>query len=162
MSDTPPANDHYQYADRAQAALLNMVRDVLREAATDGLAGAHHFYITYYTQSQGVVMSDALRANHPEEITIVLQNQYKNLHVDEDGFRVTLNFNNTPEDLHVPFAALSKFYDPSVAFGLMFDVEPPDMPPDMIEEETVPDEIPEAADKSSGEVVSLDNFRDKP
>ena len=181
MSDTfppqDPPQDFYQYADRAQDALLHMVRSVMREAAEDGLVGEHHFYLTFYTQAAGVEMSDRLRANHPQEITIVLQNQFEDLQVHDESFEVTLSFNNQPERLHVPFAALSKFYDPSVAFGLMFDVEDPS--------ETALDDLGDAlindileagheagavaaqeeqADldtATSGEVVSLDSFRDK-
>ena len=188
MSDSTPNEDIYRYADRAQAALLAMVRDVMREAAENGLAGAHHFYLTYYTQAEGVEMSDRLRATHPQEITIVLQNQFEDLVVNEDGFEVTLSFNNVPERLRVPFAALSKFYDPSVAFGLMFDAEAPDdldadgalgnedpLINDILEagalaaeeEQAAPDGQTGETDKKdksenqTGEVVSLDSFRDK-
>ena len=174
MADTSDdSGDIYKYADRAQAALLGMVRKVMQEAATDGLAGGHHFYITYYTQADGVVISDRLRAQHPEEITIVLQNQFEDLQIEEDAFRVTLSFNDTPERLTVPFAAVSKFYDPSVAFGLMFDVDAPDIDLAAIEDQdNIVDAIlsaeEEQADTPSkvdaekkGEVVSLDSFRDK-
>ena len=115
ISDSP--DDIYKYADRVQVALLDMVRSVMREAASQGLAGGHHFFITYFTHADGVVISDKLRAQHPEEITIVLQNQYEDLEIEEDVFHVTLSFNDTPERLTVPFAAMSKFYDPSVALA---------------------------------------------
>ncbi len=173
ISDSP--GDIYKYADRAQAALLDMVRTVMREAATDGLAGGHHFYITYFTHAEGVVMSDRLRAQHPEEITIVLQNQFEDLVIEDAAFHVTLSFNDTPERLTVPFNTVSKFYDPSVAFGLMFDVEAPIV--DIVsldDHDAIMDAILAAeekqadgpADKKSkeektGEVVSLDSFRDK-
>jgi hypothetical protein len=108
-----------------------------------------------------------MRAAHPEEITIVLQNQFEDLEVDDDAFRVTLSFNNQAERLVVPFKALSKFYDPSVAFGLMFDVEPPfteDAKAPLEEETGLAEDGQKAAPKpdgASGEVVSLDSFRDK-
>jgi hypothetical protein len=173
MSDT--TQDFYQYADRAQTALLSMVRDILREAAENGLAGNHQFYLTYHTRANGVEMSDKLRASHPQEITIVLQNQYKDLTVNDDDFEVTLSFNNEPERLRIPFSALSKFYDPSVAFGLMFDADEPEDTGFAESEDALINEIFEAgalagetdADTPSenapetGEVVSLDSFRDK-
>lgn len=168
-SDT--TDDFYQYAERAQTALLDMVKNVLRQVAQDGLVGEHHFYLTYYTQSEGVVLSDKMRAAHPEEITIVLQNQFEDLEVDEDAFQVTLSFNNQAERLVVPFKALSKFYDPSVAFGLMFDVEPPlsedpeaDLEDDLEDNYGLAEGDQKTAPKpdgASGEVVSLDSFRDK-
>lgn len=167
------SGDIYKYADRAQAALLGMVRKVMQEAASEGLAGGHHFYITYYTQADGVVISDKLRAQHPEEITIVLQNQFEDLQIEQDAFHVTLSFNDTPERLTVPFSAVSKFYDPSVAFGLMFDVDAPDIDLTAIEDhDGIVDAILSAeeeqanapndkSDDKRGEVVSLDSFRDK-
>jgi uncharacterized protein len=167
------SEDIYKYADRAQTALLDMVRSVMQEAAREGLAGGHHFYITYYTHADGVVISDRLRAQHPEEITIVLQNQYEDLQIEDAAFHVTLNFNDTPERLTVPFAAVSKFYDPSVAFGLMFDVDAPDVDFATLEEQdAIVDAILSAEEEQSnaptsnqdekkGEVVSLDSFRDK-
>jgi hypothetical protein len=174
MTDSNDTSDDiYKYADRAQAALLDMVRGVMREAAENGLSGAHHFYVTYYTHAEGVKMSDRLRAQHPEEITIVLQNQFEDLQIEEEAFHVTLSFNDTPERLTVPFAAVSKFYDPSVAFGLMFDVDAPDIDLAAIEdqdsivdailsaEENQADALDSDADKKRGEVVSLDSFRDK-
>ncbi len=174
MTDTSDdSGDIYKYADRAQAALLDMVRKVMQEAASEGLAGGHHFYITYFTHSEGVVISDRLRAQHPEEITIVLQNQFEDLQIEQDAFHVTLSFNDTPERLTVPFAAVSKFYDPSVAFGLMFDVEAPNVELAAIEDQDgIVDAILSAeeeqanapndkSDDKRGEVVSLDSFRDK-
>lgn len=166
MSDTSPPDDIYQYAERAQAALLGMIRDVMAEAGENGLVGGHHFYLTFNTHAPGVEMSDELRAAHPTEITIVLQNQFENLEVSEADFSVTLYFNQKREDLVVPWAALSKFYDPSVAFGLMFDVDDTtqDIPlydEDMMapEEDTQAD-APQPDDAPRGEVVSLDSFRD--
>ena len=171
ISDSP--DDIYKYADRVQVALLDMVRSVMREAASQGLAGGHHFFITYFTHADGVVISDKLRAQHPEEITIVLQNQYEDLEIEEDAFYVTLSFNDTPERLTVPFAAMSKFYDPSVAFGLMFDVDEPDIDSTALaEQDAMVDAVLSAEEEQSGgpeikqeekkgEVVSLDSFRDK-
>ena len=171
ISDSP--DDIYKYADRVQVALLDMVRSVMREAASQGLAGGHHFFITYFTHADGVVISDKLRAQHPEEITIVLQNQYEDLEIEEDAFHVTLSFNDTPERLTVPFAAMSKFYDPSVAFGLIFDVDAPDIDfAALAEQDAMVDAIlsaeesqtgaPKAtAEDKKGEVVNLDSFRDK-
>jgi len=166
------SEDKIDYASRAQKALLSVARDVIAEAAEKGLIGQHHFYITYRTQDQGVVMSDKLRAAHPVEITIVLQNQFEDLTVEEEHFSVRLSFNQQPETLIVPFAAISKFYDPSVAFGLMFEDEEFDDVDDL--DDTIFDDDNEDSvfvsqassdqetdEKPAGEVISLDSFRDK-
>lgn len=115
------AEDLIGYNERARNALLNMVREVLLEVAQKGLQGAHHFYITYDTQAPGVVMSDYLRESHPDDITIVLQNQFEDLAVYDDNFTVRLSFNHRPETLIVPFKAITRFYDPGVSFGLSFE-----------------------------------------
>ena len=103
----------------------------------------------------------------------MLQNQFEDLQIEQDAFHVTLSFNDTPERLTVPFAAVSKFYDPSVAFGLMFDVEAPNVELAAIEDqdsivdailsaEETQSDAPSAPDGGKkGEVVSLDSFRDK-
>ena len=166
------SEDKIDYPSRAQKALLGVVREVIAEAAEKGLIGQHHFYITYRTQDQGVVMSHKLRAAHPVEITIVLQNQFEDLTVEEEHFSVRLSFNQQPETLIVPFAAISKFYDPSVAFGLMFEDEEFDDVDDL--DDTIFDDDNEDSvfvsqassdqetdEKPAGEVISLDSFRDK-
>ncbi len=56
-------------------------------------------------------------------MTIILQYQFWDLKVNEDGFEVGLHFKNIPERLHVPFDAVAGFYDPSVQFGLKFEAQ---------------------------------------
>ena len=70
----------------------------------------------------GVRMSQALREKYPQDMTIVLQHQFWDLGVTEHSFEVGLSFSGVPERLLVPFDALSGFFDPSVQFGLKFDL----------------------------------------
>jgi hypothetical protein len=51
-------------------------------------------------------------------MTIVLQYKFWDLFVYDDRFEVKLSFNNMPERLVVPFAAIKNFVDPSVPYGL--------------------------------------------
>ena len=111
----------YQYDQMVDAALRGVVRQVLTDIAKNGLRGAHHFYISFHTDRPDVQMPDYLRTRYPQEITIVLQHQYWDLSVGADAFDVTVSFNKHPEKLHVPFAALTAFVDPSVRFGLQFE-----------------------------------------
>jgi hypothetical protein len=83
--------------------------------------GEHHFYISFDTHAPGVRISDRLREQYPEEMTIVLQHQFWDLNVSEEGFEVGLAFKGVPERLVVPFAALKGFFDPSVQFALQFE-----------------------------------------
>ncbi len=101
-------------------ALRGVVRRTLRQIAVQGLPGEHHFYITFDTAAPGVELSDRLREAHPGEMTIVLQHQFWDLAVDDNGFQVGLSFQSVPETVRVPFEAVSSFVDPSVNFGLQF------------------------------------------
>jgi hypothetical protein len=113
--------DHIRYDLLTQQALRGVVRNVLTETAKKGLIGDHHFYISFDTQAEGVRLSNRLRAQYPEEMTIILQHQYWDLTVNEQGFEVGLSFGGVPEKLGVPFDAIKGFFDPSVQFGLQFE-----------------------------------------
>jgi uncharacterized protein len=115
------SKDLIRYDLQVQDALRGVVRKVLSDAARDGLPGEHHFYITFRTHASGVKLSNRLREQYPEEMTIILQYQFWDLKVDEVGFEVGLHFKNVPERLIVPFEAIAGFYDPSVQFGLKFE-----------------------------------------
>jgi hypothetical protein len=115
------SKDLIRYDLQVQDALRGVVRKVLSDAARDGLPGDHHFYITFRTHAPGVKLSQRLREQYPEEMTIILQYQFWDLKVDDQGFEVGLHFKNVPERLQVPFEAIAGFYDPSVQFGLKFE-----------------------------------------
>jgi uncharacterized protein len=119
----PMPVDHIRYDLLMQDALRSVIRVVLTDVAVKGLPGEHHFYVTFDTRADGVRLSARLKASYPEEMTIVLQHQFRDLAVGEDGFDVGLQFNGIPERLHVPFRAVKAFMDPSVQFGLQFAVE---------------------------------------
>jgi len=119
----PMSTDLIRYDLQVQDALRGVVRKVLSDAAREGLPGEHHFYITFRTQAPGVNLSNRLREQYPEEMTIILQHQFWDLKVDDIGFQVGLHFKNIPEKLVVPLDAISGFYDPSVQFGLKFEAQ---------------------------------------
>jgi hypothetical protein len=115
------AVDHIRYDILAQEALRGVVRTVLADAAKNGLPGEHHFYISFDTRADGVRLSPRMLAEYPKEITIVLQHQFWDLMVTEEGFEVGMSFGGIPERVAVPFAAVKAFLDPSVEFGLRFE-----------------------------------------
>ena len=94
---------------------------MLVDVAKNGLPGEHHFYISFDTRAEGVRLSPRMLAQYPEEITVVLQHQFWDLVVTEEGFEVGMSFGGIPERLNVPFAAVKGFFDPSVQFGLQFE-----------------------------------------
>ncbi|WP_339834440.1 ClpXP protease specificity-enhancing factor SspB [uncultured Parvibaculum sp.] len=153
------AEDLMRYDMLAQEALKGVVRRALRIARDQGLPGEHHFYISFRTGAPGVEISPKLKAQYPEEMTIVLQHQFWNLEVSEERFSVDLTFNKIPEKLVVPFSAVQGFFDPSVQFGLQFHVDGASATGPAAAEASTPVE-PEAK-PAEGEVVSLDAFRKK-
>src|SRR3982751_2295716 len=112
------AQDHIRYDILTQEALRGVVRKVLAEVARTGLPGEHHFFISFITKAPGVRVSQRLLDQYPNDMTIVLQNQFWDLKVSEVGFEVGLSFDDKPETLVIPFTAIKGFFDPSVQFGL--------------------------------------------
>ena len=134
--------DHIRYDILVQEALRGMVRDVLTEAAKNkGMPGEHHFFITFDTTAEDVRLSDRLRAQYPEEMTIVLQHQFWDLKVTDDAFEVGFSFGGVAERLLVPFDAIKAFADPSVQFTLQFETltEAADDDTDEVEEVDTPE-----------------------
>ena len=114
--------DHIRYDILVQEALRGMVRDVLAKAAKNkGMPGEHHFFITFDTTAEDVQLSPRLHAQYPEEMTVVLQHQFWDLKVTDEGFEVGLSFGGVAERLRVPFGAIKAFADPSVQFTLQFE-----------------------------------------
>jgi hypothetical protein len=112
--------DLLQYDKLVERALKNVVREALMHVAAHGLPGAHHLYLTFRTDHPGVTIPEELRAKYPVEMTVVLQYQFWDLLVGDEGFQVTLSFNDRRQKLIIPFAAVNAFADPSVNFALQF------------------------------------------
>jgi hypothetical protein len=180
------ATDHIRYDILAQDALRGVVRTVLADAAKNGLPGEHHFKITFNTAAPGVRLSDRMRAQYPESMTVILQHQFWDLAVDDDVFEVGLSFGGISERLTVPFEAITAFYDPAVQFGFQFEIidetpaeqhaapkAPETVPkPSVVPAAGRPDALPAPAatpqkpdpapdDGGGAEVVRLDRFRKK-
>ena len=118
------------YDEIVQEALRAVVGRVLGAVEKSGghLPGNHHFYITFKTGAAGVNIPQHLRERFPDEMTIVMQNKFWDLNVDEHGFTVGLTFNQIPAKLDIPFAAITAFVDPAVDFGLQFQATAEDEP----------------------------------
>jgi hypothetical protein len=180
--DQAMSTDHIRYDLLARDALRGVLRRVLTDAAEQGLPGEHHFFITFMSKADGVKISPRLLAQHPEEMTIILQHQFWDLKVSEERFEVGLSFGGIPERLVVPFNAIKSFYDPSVQFGLQFEpaeteAAAADMPPAApspaapspavlaVPDAPSPPAATETEDKpkpsEGAEVVRLDRFRKK-
>ena len=144
------------YAHWTEEALRAVVQEALVHTAKHGLAGEHHFYITFRTDHPGVSIPGHLKARYPQEMTIVLQHRFWDLKVDPAAgtFSVGLSFGGVPAVLTMPFRALTAFADPHVRFGLR--CQGLAAPPAAAE----PEQPPQNAE--GPQVVSLDAFRRKP
>ena len=159
------ADDMIGYEHLMQDALRGVVRAALQEAASPrGLPGKHHFYITFRTHAPGVIIPEHLRARYPDEMTIVLEHQFWDLEVYVDRFRVILKFSGQPHPITIPFSAISRFFDPSVKFGLQFEHRHVDETR-MVSGDSPGSAPPRVQDapvaSSDNSVVSLDAFRKK-
>jgi hypothetical protein len=158
MAADGPPEDLMGYDALAQEALRGVVRAALKRAAEPGgIPGDHHFYITFKTRAPGVSGPVEILGQYPDEMTIVLQHQYEDLAPGETFFAVTLRFKGIPRPLSIPYAAVTRFYDPSVQFVLQFDAPAGLVPPEP--EPPVDDDAAPADDEPK--VVSLDQFRKK-
>jgi hypothetical protein len=165
----PMRRSPIDYGRLVEGALRTVVRDVLRRLGKEGVPPPHHFYITFRTRHPGVTLPDFLRERYPVEMTIVLQHQFWDLEVDDQGFSVTLSFNDRMQQLRIPFEAIKVFADPGVEFGLQFTLDDDG-------EASVADNVkllggqeqeaaaPAKADvpaSGGAEIVALDRFRKK-
>ncbi len=164
------ADDLIGYDHLMQDALRSVVRAALQMAASArGLPGKHHFYITFRTRGPGVIIPEHLANRYPDEMTIVLEHQFWELEVFQDRFRVILKFSGQPHPIVIPFSQITRFFDPSVKFGLQFEsnVEEPRLAAgdesamaaaQNARGEDTPAPAPAAP---AGGVISLDAFRNK-
>jgi hypothetical protein len=152
MSDETP-DSLIPYDEIVQEALRAVVGRVLGAVERGGgvLPGNHHFYITFKTGAPGVRIPQHLRERFPDEMTIVLQNKFWDLAVDEIGFTVGLSFNQIPAKLEIPFAAITAFVDPAVDFGLQFHAAVADIEP--AAHEDAENDAPETAEQGGKQDV---------
>ena len=170
--------DALHYEQWIIEALRGVVVRALTHSVSHGLPGDHHYYITFRTGLDGVDLPDHLRAQYPDEMTIVLQHQFWDLEVDDEAFSVTLSFKGRSARLRVPIHAVTAFADPSVNFGLQLKADRVFKPAGSKEKEmkgatkgaaspsepSTPTRKKAPArkkKKKSGEVIPLDSFRKK-
>jgi len=170
MAEDQHHHDFMRYDLMAQEALRGVIRQaLLRAASHQGMPGEHHFYISFRTRAPGVSVPEDLAERYPDEMTIVIQHQFWELTPGESGFSVVLRFGGQPKKLTVPYAAVTRFHDPSVPFALQFEpVESDEIPadelapPEVLRPKARPAETESPPPEGDGpKIVSLDQFRKK-
>jgi hypothetical protein len=173
MAEDQNHRDLMRYDLMEQEALRGVVKQALKQAASaQGIPGDHHFYISFQTQAPGVSVPEELVERYPDEMTIVLQHEFWELAPGETFFTVVLRFGGQPKKLSIPYAAVTRFHDPSVPFALQFEpveIEAAEPKPDPVDPEvlrpkaktsSIDDETP-TPDDDGPKIVSLDQFRKK-
>lgn len=149
------------YGKLMHSAMRGLIQEVLTDVRDKGLPGAHHFFITFDTTHPDARLAPWLRERYPTEMTVVMQHWFDNLEVNDDGFGVTLNFGDEPENLYIPYDAIQTFVDPSVEFGLRFEShdEDDDEEGEDDDQADFAEDVEDETEKKDAEVVSLDSFR---
>lgn len=117
---TETEDSFIDYGKLIDDAMHQIVINALNIVSENGLTSNHHFFISFNTKHEGVSLSEKLLSKYPNEMTIVLQHQFESLKLADDGFEVTLSFDQIKERIVIPFKSLIAFADPSVKFGLQF------------------------------------------
>ena len=111
------------YGTRINQAILDVIKEILKDLSKSKISSNHCFYITFKTKSNGVVFPNYLKKDYPNEMTVVLQNQFWDLKIRKNDFSVSLLFNKKKESLIIPFNSIIKFYDPFVKFSIQLDLK---------------------------------------
>lgn len=154
------------YDEIIENSMRSVIYETLKKIDKNGLPGKHYFIMTFLVDFPGVVIPKSLKEKYNEEITIVIQYQYKGLVVEHDFFKISLSFAGKYEKLVVPYKAITSFADPYMNFGLKFSVSYEES-----EDSSVTEDDSKQVKKSeskrknktnldlSAKVVSLDDFR---
>ena len=143
---------YIDYGQRINGAILGVIKDILKDLSESKISSNHCFYISFKTKDKNVKISRNLLKEYPNEMTIVLQNQYWNLSVKKNNFSVALSFNKKKETLIIPFSAITKFYDPFVKFSIQLELK---------EEKGKTDKEKKVKKSRTTKIITLDDFRKK-
>ena len=141
------------YGKRINNAILDVIKEILKDLSKSKISSNHCFYITFNTQGSGVLIPDSLRKDYPKEMTIVLQNQFWDLKINKNKFSVVLLFNKKKECLIIPFNTIVKFYDPFVKFSIQLEIKD--------EKKQVKKPVQKKKRTNKQKIVSLADFRKK-
>ena len=154
----------FNYDSLVEESLKNVVIKVLKTTSDTGLIGNSHFFISFNGDDPDVVVPAELKSTDGSEIKIIIQHQFWDLKSTDNHFEVTLSFNGQKKNISVPYKAVTSFTDPSVGFGLQFKIDNQLKLPNeenkakLLNKEIV---LEPSEKEKSGEIVSLDAFRDK-
>ncbi len=108
----PPSMINYPILIRE--ASIAVIRQVLGMVSNDSdLPGEHHFVLAIATEHPQLIMPESIKKQFPEQLVLVLQNQFHSLTTDDHAIEVVVQFGGVDTFVRIPFAALVAFADPA-------------------------------------------------
>ena len=160
-NDNGSDSQAFNYDALVENALKNVVKKVLKLTSKEGLFGNSHFFISFNGNFPEVTVPSELKSDDNSEIKIIIQHQFWDLITTENHFEVTLSFNGKKKKISIPYDAITSFTDPSVGFGLQFKTHTSESTLNIENKEQIIEVSKKDINTQSGEIVSLDAFRDK-
>jgi len=150
------------YDEIIENSMRSVIFETLKKIEKTGLPGKHYFVVNFLTQFPGVTVPKMILEKYPDEMTIAIQYQYKNLIVENNHFKISLSFGGKFEKLIIPYKSITSFADPSMNFALKFSMNYPEDDRNIMED--IEDSKPANKSKPkevdlSAKVISLDAFR---
>ncbi len=95
-------------------ASIAVIKQVLGMVSNDSdLLGEHHFVLAIATEHPQLIMPESIKQQFPEQLVLVLQNQFHSLTTDDHAIEVVVQFGGVDTFVRIPFAALIAFADPA-------------------------------------------------
>ena len=149
--------DYFKLLD---AVGIELVRKVLKIIAKDGLQGEHHLYISFKTNFEGNVLDNTFIEEYKDEMTIVLQHQFRELIIEENYFSIVLTFSGIPYKLKIMFNSITLISDPYAQFTLKFNTHNRDNEKNYNKNSNIDDKKDtQNTGISKDKIINLDDFR---
>ena len=99
-------------------AMRNVIKDALAIISKPENLNNIHIAISFLTNYKNVVLPDHVKDSYPNEITVILQHQFRNLYVSDNNISVILSFKGKEETIVIPYNSIIKYIDIEQGFAL--------------------------------------------
>ena len=148
MNKKDNENLEINYSQLTIEAMKSLIHKVLNIVSERGLPDKHHFYISFNTKAKNVIIPKELTNKYPEEMTIVIENTFWDLKVNDKDFSLILSFDNVKKKLIITFDSILSFSDPHANFMLNFQNQINKNP-----------SLEKTTKKKSSNVINIKNFK---
>jgi hypothetical protein len=132
-----------------------VIRNILEDVSKHGVVDDSQLFITFLTKFPGVTLSKHMLHKYQDEITIILQHQFEQLVIKDNGFSVGLTFGGEFEIVEIPYNSILLFHNPNNNITLNFRYYP-----SLIHQINDTAQNPQEH-HSKANIISLENFRKK-